>query len=231
MSDLTAASAQLARDRSRERIEKMKLDAEKSLECKKRRRENYRKARRDNKASQRAFWCSLGKHHTHKHAYLQEEFAGATICMACQLKIVQNVEAVVELPAVTEAMARAARQRHLEKKQNAVMNVMRKAVGETGEGLVYYMRINGRIKIGYTANLAQRSRSYPPGTELLAVEPGTRELESRRHAQFSRSLAQGREWFAESDAIKEHVTNLASAFGIPTALMHRHTKHEGIKHV
>src|SRR5690606_22269051 len=98
-------------------------------------------------------------------------------------------------------------------------------------GHVYYMRINGRIKIGYTANLRQRSRNYPPGTELLAVEPGTRELERQRHARFSRSLAQGREWFAESDELMEHIRVLADAHGIPADVMHAYSVHEGIKHV
>lgn len=98
-------------------------------------------------------------------------------------------------------------------------------------GWVYYMRINARIKIGYTANLRQRSRNYPPGTELLAVEPGDSETEKRRHNQFSRSLAQGREWFAESPDLTEHIAALAAQYATPTAAMHEYSKHEGIKHV
>ncbi|MCK8477215.1 GIY-YIG nuclease family protein [Microbacterium aurugineum] len=102
---------------------------------------------------------------------------------------------------------------------------------EDADGWVYYMRINGRIKIGYTTNLRQRSRSYPPGTELLAVEPGTPELEKRRHDQFSRSLAQGREWFAESEALTVHIAKLAEQYATPTKAMHSYRTHEGIKHV
>lgn len=151
------------------------------------------------------------------------------MCMGCQLRIVENVEAAVDMPAVTEAIARMSRQRHEQKKLDARMTRMLEQA--ESDGWVYYMRINGRIKIGYTTNLRQRSRSYPPGTELLAVEPGTRETEKRRHDQFSRSLAQGREWFAESDALTQHIADLATRYAAPANAMHRFSIHEGIKHV
>lgn len=230
MSDMTLGGAERAQARSRQMIERLKADIASSEERKRVRRENRRRNHRESQA-RRVLWCSLGKHRTERHLYLEEEFAGGTVCMECQFKIVENLEAVLELPAVTEAMMKLARARRVEKKQKAVMNVMRRKRGEIGDGLVYYMRINGRIKIGYTTNLTQRSRNYPPGTELLAVEPGTREIEARRHNQFSRSLAQGREWFAESDAIRAHVAGLVETYGVPTELMYSHSKHEGIKHV
>ena len=107
----------------------------------------------------------------------------------------------------------------------------REAADPESTGHVYYMRTNGRIKIGYTADLRQRSRNYPPGTELLAVEPGTKETEKRRHGQFSRSLAQGREWFAESTDLAEHIARVAEDYATPTAAMHEYRAHEGIKHV
>ena len=153
------------------------------------------------------------------------------MCMWCQLKIVENVEAAVEMPAVTEAIARMSRQRHNQKKLDARMDRMLEESDAEADGWVYYMRINGRIKIGYTTNLRQRSRNYPPGTELLAVEPGTKAMEKRRHDQFSRSLAQGREWFAESEALTEHIAALAERYATPTSAMHAYTAHEGIKHV
>lgn len=176
-------------------------------------------------------WCSWGDHHTFKHKYLKEQFDNGSMCMKCQLDMVSNVEAVVELPTLTEAIARRGRANHLEKKQDAIMATIRVAADPGADGWVYYMRINGHIKIGYTANLRQRSRNYPPGTELLAVEPGTRDLEKQRHGQFSRSLAQGREWFAESDALTAHIEKLAAEYVTPTALMYSYTKHEGSKHV
>lgn len=194
------------------------------------RRANPRQQRRADLDS-REFWCAWGRHRAFKHAYLKEQFPAGTMCMGCQLKIVENVEAAVEMPAVTEAIARMSRQRHVQKKLDARMARALEAADVGAEGWVYYMRINGRIKIGYTTNLRQRSRNYPPGTELLAVEPGTREVEKRRHEQFSRSLAQGREWFAESPDLTQHIATLAAQHATPTAAMHEYSKHEGIKHV
>lgn len=151
------------------------------------------------------------------------------MCLGCQFKIVSNAETALPLPAVTEAIARLARQRHEQKKLDARLQVILDE--KNAEGWVYYMRINSRIKIGYTTNLRQRSRNYPPGTELLAVEPGDRHLESRRHAQFSRSLAQGREWFAESEDLAQHISALAEQYATPKNAMHNYSVHEGIKHV
>lgn len=177
------------------------------------------------------FWCAWGRHRTWKHEYLREKFPAGTMCMSCQFKIVENVEAALPIPAVTEAIARQGRARYEVKKQDARLLVYRQKVAPDADGWVYYIRINGRIKIGYTANLRQRSRHYPPGSELLAAEPGTRDLERRRHQQFSRDLAQGREWFAESDRLAAHISETARTHGVPTTLMHSFTKHEGIKHV
>lgn len=213
------------------KAEVMRIEEAKQRPAKQRRsRANARQQKRINAAS-RELWCSWGQHHTFKHAYLKEQFPSGTICLGCQLQIVSNVETVVEMPALTEAMARQSRERHLRKKQDALMESMRSEADPDSDGWVYYMRINGHIKIGYTKNLRQRSRAYPPGTELLAVEPGTREVEKLRHEQFSRFLAQGREWFAESESLTAHIESLADQHVTPTKLMHSWTKHEGIKHV
>ncbi len=230
MSDMTADTARRRREQSQKRIASFPEEVAASLERKKQRRERRRKARKDSEAN-RWIWCSFGRHRVERHAFIREQFPDATVCTECQFKIVENLESVLEVPAVSKAMARMARTRSVESEQKKAMRAMADKQYQEGDGLVYYMRINGRIKIGYTSNLLQRSRNYPPGTELLAVEPGTRETEALRHNQFSRSLAQGREWFAESDPIKAHVTALVEAYGVPTQLMYRHSKHEGIKHV
>lgn len=146
-----------------------------------------------------------------------------------------------ELIAQTRADMPAAKKRRERRRQAkkearkvklpSIMTRIRVQADPFAEGWVYYMRINGYIKIGYTKNLKQRSRNYPPGTELLAVEPGTRDLEKQRHGEFSRSLAQGREWFAQSDALSAHIAKVSEEYETPTAMMYSYSKHEGIKHV
>jgi len=94
-------------------------------------------------------------------------------------------------------------------------------------GIVYYMRINGQIKIGYTANLTQRSRHYPPGTELLAVEPAGPYTERDRHQQFHRDRVRGREWFEPSSELMEHIAELEKIHEVPHHLMHKYTTRKG----
>lgn len=177
-------------------------------------------------------WCSFGKHRGSILTNLKYQFEGATICSACQMKVVENIKTVVDIPEMSEAMYIRARSRDAAARADNKLRAAREAADPDSTGHVYYMRINGRIKIGYTANLRQRSRNYPPGTELLAIEPGTRELEKRRHEQFSRSLAQGREWFAESEDLTKHIAETAAKHGVPAKVMHQYVGvHEGIKHV
>lgn len=176
-------------------------------------------------------WCTFGKHRSSILTNLKYQFEGATICAACQMAVAENLRTVVDMPEMSEAMYIRARQRDAAAREQNKLRAYREAASPESTGYVYYMRINGRIKIGYTANLHQRSRNYPPGTELLAIEPGTRDLEKRRHDQFSRSLAQGREWFAESDDLSSHILALAKDHPVPTNVMYQYGKHEGMKHV
>lgn len=87
----------------------------------------------------------------------------------------------------------------------------------TGEH-VYYIEVDGLVKIGYTSNLKQRLRDYPPSSVLLGIEPGDRNLERQRHAQFSHYLKLGREWHSRGDGILRHVRQLNGNSGTPVQL-------------
>lgn len=76
------------------------------------------------------------------------------------------------------------------------------------EDVVYYMRFGDRVKIGTTRNLAQR-RAAIPHDELLATEPGGRDVERTRHLQFRGSRVTGqREWFHLTHEIRQHIAGL-----------------------
>ncbi|MGZ9830258.1 GIY-YIG nuclease family protein [Tsukamurella ocularis] len=81
------------------------------------------------------------------------------------------------------------------------------------DGWVYYARVGEAIKIGFSIDVKARVRQYPPGTILLAVEPGSKELERARHKEFGHSRTRGREWFRESLPIKEHIEKLRARYG------------------
>lgn len=81
--------------------------------------------------------------------------------------------------------------------------------------LVYYVRRDGLIKIGYTTNLRLRMKNLRPD-ELLAIEYGTRALETQRHHQFVAFRAGiGREWFEPATELLEHIDERRSALPPP----------------
>lgn len=83
------------------------------------------------------------------------------------------------------------------------------------DGVVYYLRVGGFIKIGWTSNLQNRMKSYAPDTTLLATEPGKRALETRRHRAFSVHRTHGREWYAMVPPLMDHIGRVAAEHGQP----------------
>lgn len=80
---------------------------------------------------------------------------------------------------------------------------------------IYYVRVGSYIKIGWTSNLDGRMRQYPPGCELLAVHPGTRDEEKALHKRFAVWRSHGREWYPLAPVILEHVARVVSEYGKP----------------
>ncbi len=75
-------------------------------------------------------------------------------------------------------------------------------------GYVYYVRVGKYIKIGTTRSLDQRMTNYPPGSKLLATEPGSYTREAERHEQFAEHLAERNEWFRPAPELMAHIKNL-----------------------
>ncbi|MFE4952368.1 GIY-YIG nuclease family protein [Leifsonia sp. NPDC056665] len=84
--------------------------------------------------------------------------------------------------------------------------------------VVYYLRYRDRIKIGTTANPAQRFASLPHD-EVLAFERGDRTLEHRRHIEFAALRIPGTEWFETDAGLLAHVAALQA--GDPWLLLAR----------
>jgi hypothetical protein len=79
-------------------------------------------------------------------------------------------------------------------------------------GHVYYIELDGLIKIGFSTELARRIRHYPPTTKFLAAEPGESVLEKRRHAEFAHLRHGGvkSEWFNDDPGLREHIRCIQS---------------------
>lgn len=172
-------------------------------------------------------WCSWGRHEVIPLSNLKEQFPAGTMCLQCQLAIIDNVKTVIALPEMSVAMYRRERIKREKVREAVSFERVMKTKAPESNGIVYYMRINDQIKIGYTANLTQRSRTYPPGTELLAVEPAGAYTERDRHQQFQKYRVRGREWFDPSDELMAHIADLARQYDVPTHLMHKFTTRRG----
>lgn len=97
------------------------------------------------------------------------------------------------------------------------------AQGHAVPGWVYYIRVNDVIKIGYAKSVTARMKHYPPNATLLAVEPGTLELEKRRHDHFHAHLAWGREWFHPTNELLTWIEQLRATFN-PAPLVHKYRR-------
>lgn len=95
--------------------------------------------------------------------------------------------------------------REHESSERKVRERMHRANVPIGE-VIYYLRFGDRVKIGTTQNLARRLANLPHD-ELLAIEPGGRDIEKIRHEQFVHLHSTG-EWFRIDDQMLEHIAGL-----------------------
>lgn len=81
---------------------------------------------------------------------------------------------------------------------------------------VYYVRIGDHVKIGYTTNVRARMNQLRVDiSEVLATEPGDRDLERRRHREFAEERQGRRENFNPSRRLLAHIEALKEQHGEP----------------
>lgn len=90
-------------------------------------------------------------------------------------------------------------------------------------GWVYYLELDGLIKIGFSKDVKKRMRQYAPTAKLLAAEPGTLNVERERHQHFAAYLARGREWFRDVPELRDWITTLRTEYGTVDAMAHKWT--------
>lgn len=82
--------------------------------------------------------------------------------------------------------------------------------------VVYYVDLGDCVKIGYTTNIRTRlSGLRVDPHQLLALEPGGRELEEQRHQQFRSSRIGRRENFARTPILEAHIAMTLEEHGLP----------------
>jgi len=90
--------------------------------------------------------------------------------------------------------------------------------GRTETAVVYYARLDPqRIKIGFTSRLETRMRDMRvPLRNVLAIEPGGRELEKQRHEQFrSCRIARNLEEFHPVPELMGWIEQVRDQHGLP----------------
>jgi hypothetical protein len=75
--------------------------------------------------------------------------------------------------------------------------------------VVYYLRLDERVKIGTTYHPHRRFAALPHD-EVLAFERGGRGLERQRHTEFADDRLGSSEWFALTPRLRDHIAGLAA---------------------
>lgn len=124
----------------------------------------------------------------------------------------------VEAPLCTEHLLRAWRIVQLTGEQAFGPEFARRVPPEPvpkGDGLVYFVRLGNRVKIGWTSNLAGRMAAVPHD-EILHTQPGTMRDEKRCHAAFAHLREVG-EWFRAEPDLLTFIDSLRAGNTPPTA--------------
>lgn len=83
------------------------------------------------------------------------------------------------------------------------------------DGHIYFVRLNGLVKAGWSGDVAERLRAYGPDVEVLCVYPGTRDDETNLHRQLRPVLARGREWYQDGPVVADFVAQAVAQHGEP----------------
>lgn len=82
-------------------------------------------------------------------------------------------------------------------------------------GDIYFVRVGGLVKVGWTRDLWARLKSYGAAAELLVTYPGSRDDETNLHRQLRPALAKGREWYHDGDVIAHFINEALAKYGMP----------------
>lgn len=82
-------------------------------------------------------------------------------------------------------------------------------------GQIYFVSVDGLVKVGWTSKLADRIRAYGPKAIVLANYPATRKDEAALHKQLTPARAHGREWYHDGDIIRMFVNEALEKYGPP----------------
>lgn len=83
------------------------------------------------------------------------------------------------------------------------------------DGHIYFIRLNGLIKVGWSRILEDRLKAYGPDVEVLCHYKGTRQDETNLHRNLTPYRAKGREWYEDCQLIADMVQQAVELHGQP----------------
>lgn len=122
----------------------------------------------------------------------------ALVCTAHGVQIWAHVESVRSKTGfhVAEAVERHLTREERQAELNAQAVRATRAVGD-----IYFLALDDKVKVGWTSNLEQRMKSYPPHSRLIVTYPGSRADERDLHRTLATSRVAGREWYERTPHI------------------------------
>lgn len=115
----------------------------------------------------------------------------------------------------------------IERQQARIRSAEEKAKKERlarTDGVIYYLRLNGLIKVGWSREVGQRIASYGPQVEVLAIHPGSRHDETNLHRQLKPARAVGREWYEDGPILQRFISEVIEQHGPPPKFESRMSK-------
>lgn len=102
-----------------------------------------------------------------------------------------------------------------QKREEDESDLLHQSDGAT-QGQIYFIRLNGLIKVGWSKRLRDRIKSYGASAEVLAHYPASRQEETDMHRTLRPYLARGREWYHECRLLDDMVAAVIAKHGEPT---------------
>lgn len=130
-------------------------------------------------------------------------------------KAVSNAYTLYHAERYSDAERKYRESREAREREWAEREAAAKKAAKNELGTVYFLRVGSYIKIGWTSDLTQRMRTYPPDCILLATQPGIRADESKLHKRFAVHRSHGREWYPLVPQIIEHIDRVKAKHGEP----------------
>lgn len=137
------------------------------------------------------------------------------LCAEHMLEVAEYVQAIDGDAALIRAAATRSDRDRVRAEADRIRRVELTMSRGDQPGWIYYVLTDGKVKIGYSADVTRRLAAYPPGSDVLAVHPGTLALERQMHHQFAAFRVAGREWFSPAPEILAHCEQVVAEYGDP----------------